>query len=137
MLLKPDGGELYVISPEAHGLQTVNAWTHEMGDTMLLGFGPVSGILAPEAVEMYVADRAAGRVVPLDVINRRVGKPITVGGAPAAMRFSPTEPGAVPPMLLVIDEASGDLAVIRTRTDSLLTLVPVGGRPERLAVKTF
>jgi len=86
---------------------------------------------------MYVADKAAGRVVPLDVINRRVGKPITVGAGPAAMRFSPTEPGEVPPMLLVIDEASGDLAVIRTRTDSLLTLVPVGGRPERLAVKTF
>jgi DNA-binding beta-propeller fold protein YncE len=137
MLLKPDGGELYVISPEAHGLQTANTWTHEMGDTMLLGFGPVSGILAPEALEMYVADKAAGRVVPLDVINRRVGKPITVGGAPAAMRFSPTEPDEVPPMLLVIDEASGDLAVIRTRTDSLLTLVPVGGKPERLAVKTF
>jgi len=144
MLLKPDGGELYVISPEAHGLQTVNTWTHEMGDTMLLGFGPASGILAPEAVEMYVADKAAGRVVPLDVINRRVGKPgnglwqpITVGAAPAAMRFSPSEPGAAPPMLLVIDEASGDLAVIRTRTDSLLTLVPVGGTPERLAVKTF
>jgi DNA-binding beta-propeller fold protein YncE len=137
MLLKPDGGELYVISPEAHGLQTVNTWTHEMEDTMLLGFGPASGILAPEAVEMYVADRAAARVVPLDVVNRRVGKPITVGAAPAAMRFSPTEPGAVPPMLLVIDEASGDLAVIRTRTDSLLTLIPVGSDPQRLAVKTF
>ena len=137
MLLKPDGGELYVISPEAHGLQAVDTWTHEMGDSMLLGFAPASGILAPEAVEMYVADRVAGRVVPLDVINRRVGKPITVGAAPAAMRFSPTDPGAVPPMLLVLDESSGDLAVIRTRTDSLLTLIPVGNRPERLAVKIF
>jgi DNA-binding beta-propeller fold protein YncE len=137
MLLKPDGGELYVISPEAHGLQAIDTWTHEMGDTMLLGFVPASGILAPEAVEMYVADRAAGRVVPLDILNRRVGKPITVGASPAAMRFSPTEPGAVPPMLLVIDEASADLAVIRTRTDSLLTLIPVGSRPQRLAVKTF
>lgn len=137
MLLKPDGGELYVISPEAHGLQAVDTWTHEMGDTMLLGFAPATGILAPEAVEMYVGDRAASRVVPLDVVNRRLGKPITVGASPSAMRFSPTDPGAVPPMLLVLDEASGDLAVIRTRTDSLLTLIPVGSHPQRLAVKTF
>ena len=137
MLLKPDGGELYVISPAAHGLQAVNTWTHEMGDTMLLGFAPSSGILAPEAAEMYVADRAASRVMPLDILNRRVGKPITVGASPAAMRFSPTEPGAQPPMLLVVDESSGDLAVIRTRTDSLITLIPVSSHPQRLAVKTF
>ena len=137
MLLKPDGGELYVISPDAHGLQAVNTWTHEMGDTLVTGFAPASGILLPEAVEMYVADRAAGRVVPLDIVNRRVGNPITVGASPAAMRFSPAEPGAVPAMLLVIDEFSGDLAVIRTRTDSLLTLIPVGSHPQRLAVKMF
>jgi YVTN family beta-propeller protein len=40
-------------------------------------------------------------------------------------------------MLLVVDESSDDLAVIRTRSDSLLTLIPVGSHPERLAVKTF
>jgi len=34
MLLKPDGGELYVISPEAHGLQAINTSTHEVGDYM-------------------------------------------------------------------------------------------------------
>jgi len=137
MLLKPDGGELYVISPDAHGLQAVNTWTHEMGDTLLLGFAPVSGILAPEAAEMYVSDRAAGRVIPLDILNRRLAKPITVGASPNAMRFSPGESATLPPMLLVIDEASGDLAVIRTRTDSLLTLIPLGTHPQRLAVKTF
>lgn len=137
MLLKPDGGELYVISPDAHGLQAVNTWTHEMGDTLLLGFAPVSGILAPEAAEMYVADRAAGRVIPLDILNRRLAKPITAGASPSAMRFSPTDPGAQPPMLLVVDESSDDLAVIRTRTDSLITLIPVGSHPQRLAVKTF
>lgn len=137
LLLKPDGGELYVISPGAHGLQVINTWTHEVGDTMLLGFAPVSGILAPEAAEMYVADRAAGRVIPLDIVNRRVAKPIPVGATPSAMRFSPADPGAQPSMLLVVDESSDDLAVIRTRTDSLITLIPVSSHPERLAVKTF
>lgn len=137
MLLKPDGGELYVISPGAHGLQAINTWTHEMGDTMLLGSAPASAILAPEASEMYVADRAAGRVMPLDILNRRTGKPITVGASPSAMRFNPTDPSEKPSMLLVVDESSSDLAVIRTRTDSLITLIPIANQPQRLAVKTF
>ena len=147
MLLKPDGGELYVISPDAHGLQAINTWTHEMGDTMLLGFAPSTAIIEPDASEMYVADRAAGRVIPIDILNRRVAKaehtedgsggPIPVGASPSAMRFSPADPGAVAPMLLVVNESSGDLAVIRTRTDSLITIIPVGTQPQRLAVKLF
>ncbi len=137
MLLKPDGGELYVISPGAHGLQAINTWTHEVNDTMLLGSTPVNGVIVEDASRMYVSDSAAGRVVPVDALNRRAGKPIPVGAAPNAMRFTLTEPGDKPTMLLVIDEASGDLAVIRTRTDSLITLIPVGAAPQRVALKTF
>jgi DNA-binding beta-propeller fold protein YncE len=138
MLLKPDGGELYVISPDAHGLQAVNTWTHEMGDTMLLGSAPASAIITPDESELYVADRAAARIIPVDIFNRRIlGRPIPVGSYPSHMRFSPTERGAKPAMLLVVDEASDDLAVIRTRTDSLLTLIPVGPHPQRIAVKMF
>jgi DNA-binding beta-propeller fold protein YncE len=138
MLLKPDGGELYVLSPDAHGLQVVNTWTHEMSDYMLLGSAPASAILDPDGGSMYVADRAAAHVLSVDIYNRRIlPPPITVGSAPSALRFSPTDPGAKPPMLLVVDESSDDLAVIRTRTDSLLTLIPIGSHPQRLAVKTF
>ncbi len=138
MLLKPDGGELYVISPEAHGLQVVNTWTHELGDYMMLGSAPATAILTDDASEMYVSDREAGRVLPLDIYNRRIiGRPINVGASPSAMRFDPTEPGASPTMLLVVNESSGDLAVIRTRTDSLLTMITVGSQPQRLAVKLF
>jgi DNA-binding beta-propeller fold protein YncE len=137
MLFKPDGGELYVISPDAHGLQAINTWTHEVNDTVLLGSAPVSGVIAEDASRMYVSDRAASRVVPVDVLNRRAGKPIAVGASPDAMRFTLTERGERPSMLLALDEASGDLAVMRTRTDSLITLIPVGARPERIALKTF
>jgi YVTN family beta-propeller protein len=138
ILLKPDGGELYAISPEAHGLQAVNTWTHELGDTMILGSAPTYAIINFDISEMYVADHAASRVVTVDINNRRIlGHPIPVGASPSFMRFSPTDLGAVSPMLLVVDESSDDVAVIRTRTDSLITLVPVGPNPERLAVKTF
>jgi YVTN family beta-propeller protein len=138
MILKPDGGELYLISPDAHGLQAVNTWTHEVADSMLLGSAPASAIITTDESEMYVADRAADRVIPVDIYNRRlITRPIPVGSTPNFMRFSPTDPDAKPPMLLVVDESSGDLAVIRTRTDSLITLIPVGSHPQRLAVKTF
>src|SRR5277367_4335696 len=118
MILKPDGGELYVISPEAHGLQAINTWTHEVGDYVLLGSAPMYGALLPDAAEMYVTDRAAGRVMPLDYINRRIGRPINVGSQPGVMRFDPSAPGAKSTMLLVANQNSGDLAIIRTRTDS-------------------
>jgi len=138
MLLKPDGGELYLISPEAHGLQVINTWTHEVGDYMVLGSAPTRGVLSEDASLMYVSDTAAGRVTPVDIFNRRIvrdpgkGFPVPAGEAPAALRFDPAEN-----LLLVVSQGSGDLAVIRVRTNFLVTMIPVGERPEELAVKLY
>ena len=138
MLLKPDGGELYVISPEAHGLQIINTWTHEVGDYMVLGSAPTRGVLSEDANLLYVSDSAAGRVTPVDIFNRRIirdpgkGFPVPAGDSPAALRFDPAEN-----LLLVLSQGSGDLAVIRVRTNFLLTMIPVGEHPQDLAVKLF
>jgi YVTN family beta-propeller protein len=138
MLLKPDGGELYVISPEAHGLQAINTWTHEVGDYMVLGSAPTRGVLSEDASLLYVSDTAAGRVTPVDIFNRRIirdpgkGFPVPAGDSPAALRFDPAEN-----LLLVVSQGSGDLAVIRVRTNFLVTLIPVGERPQELAVKLY
>lgn len=138
MLLKPDGGELYVISPEAHGLQVINTWTHEVGDTMILGSAPTRAVLSADASLLYVSDAAAGRIIPVDVGNRRIirdpgkGFPIPAGDLPGALRFDPDET-----LLLAASQGSGDLAVIRVRTNFLVTMVPVGNRPQDLAVKLY
>jgi YVTN family beta-propeller protein len=138
MLLKPDGGELYVISPEAHGLQAINTWTHEVGDYMVLGSAPTRGVLSSDASLLYVSDTAAGRVTPVDIFNRRIvrdpgkGFPVPAGDAPSVLRFDPAEN-----LLLVVSQGSGDLAVIRVRTNFLLTMIPVGDHPQELAVKLF
>ncbi len=138
MLLKPDGGELYVISPEAHGLQAINTWTHEVGDTMVLGSAPTRGVLSGDASLLYVSDTAAGRVTPVDIFNRRIvrdpgkGFPVPAGDSPVALRFDPEEN-----LLLVVSQGSGDLAVIRVRTNFLVTMIPVGEHPQELAVKLF
>jgi YVTN family beta-propeller protein len=143
LVLKPDGGELYVISPEAHGLQVINTWTHEVGDYMVLGSAPTRGLLSADGNTLYVSDSAAGHVIPVDITNRRVirdpgtGKefPITAGQSPGVMRFDPDEPNEN--LLLVVNQGSGDVAVIRVRTNSLLTMIPVGDKPQDLAVKLF
>ncbi len=138
MLLKPDGGELYVISPEAHGLQAINTWTHEVGDYMVLGSVPTRGVLSGDGSLLYVSDTAADRVTPVDIFNRRIvrdpgkGFPVPAGDAPAALRFDPDEN-----LLLVVSQGSGDLAVIRVRTNFLVTMIPVGDHPQELAVKLF
>src|SRR2546421_3265236 len=138
MLLKPDGGELYVISPEAHGLQAINTATHEVGDYMVLGSAPTRGVLSSDASLLYVSDTAGGRVTPVDIFNRRIvrdpgkGFPVPAGDSPTALRFDPAENP-----LLVVSQGSGDLAVIRVRTNFLLTLIPVGNHPQELAVKLF
>jgi len=139
MIMKPDGGELYVLSPEAHGLQAINTWTHEVGDYMVLGSAPSSGVLTADASLLYVSDAAAARAMSVDIANRRVVRAdngreivIPVGQSPGAMRFDPEES-----MLLVANEGSGDLAVIRVRSNTLLTMIPAGEHPSGLAVKLF
>jgi DNA-binding beta-propeller fold protein YncE len=139
MLLKPDGGELYVISPEAHGLQAVNTWAHEVGDYVLLGSAPTHAVLSQDASELFVSDTAAGRVAPVDIINRRVGRPISTGQKPELLRFDTQVADRKPNLLLVVNEGSGDLSVIglRAGSQSLLTMIPVGTEPKELAVKLF
>jgi YVTN family beta-propeller protein len=132
MVLKPDGGELYLPVPAIHGLVVVNTWTNEVGDSVLAGDTPVRGVLTADAETLYVSDAAAGQVTPIRIPFRQVQRPIPAGSRPGVMRLTPGED-----LLLAVNEASGDLAVIRTRTGSLLTLLPVGPAPRELAVKVF
>src|SRR5260370_1616104 len=137
MLLKPDGGDLYEISPEAHGLQAINTETHEVGDYMVLGSAPTRGVLSSDASLLYVSDTAADRVTPVDIFKRRIvrdpgkGFPIPAGAAPGALRF---DPGSPETLLLVVSEGSGHLAVIPLRTNFLLTMIAESNHPHTMAV---
>jgi len=120
----------------------INTWTHEVGDYMVLGSAPTRGVLSADGSTLYVSDSAAGHIIPVDLPNRRVmrepgtGKefPIPAGTSPGVMRFDP-EPSEN--LLVVVNEGSSDVAVIRVRTNSLLTMIPVGNTPQDLAVKLF
>jgi YVTN family beta-propeller protein len=97
-------------------------------------------VLSADASRLYVSDSVAGHVIPVDIVNRRIIRnpgaskefPVPAGQSPAALRFDPNES-----LVLVVNQGSGDLAVIRVLTNSLLTMIPVGDHPQDLAVKLF
>ena len=59
MLLKPDGGELYVNVPTSHGLEIVDTWRTEISESMILGSAPTDGTMTSDASLVYVTDAAA------------------------------------------------------------------------------
>ena len=139
MILKPDGGELYVLSPESHGLQAINTWTHEMGDYVVLGSAPTRAVLLGDTGTLFVSDAVAGKVAQLDIVNRRLSRdgPVPAGQSPGALCF---DPGEKPRLLLVLSEASGDMSVVRISSDrstALLTMIPVGEHPREIVTKLF
>jgi DNA-binding beta-propeller fold protein YncE len=134
LILKPDGGELYIPSSGTHGLLIVDTQTNEVGDFLLLGMSPAAATLTSDAQTLYVSDSAAGRVVPVAIGIRQAARPVSVGQTPGICRLTPGGD-----MLLVVDTQSDDLAVIRANapTPSLITLVSTGSRPRDLAIKMF
>jgi len=85
-----------------------------------------------DASLVYVADAAANSVTPVAMATRRLLPPILTGRRPGACALDPSGE-----LLLVANEDSADLAVIRVRTQSLITMIPVGVRPRSIAIKLF
>lgn len=134
MFLKPDGGELYITVPEAHELAIVDTWTHELVESKLIGSTPTRGIFDELNLVLYVSDSAADGVVPVDVQYRTSFPPISVGQSPGRLALDPEVPHN---LLLVADENSNDLAIIRVRSKSLITMVHVGTSPRDIAVLVY
>jgi len=131
LVLKADGGEAYVLNAGSHTVAAINTWTNEVADQMLVGSRPLRGLLGSKNT-LYVADPAANRVIVLDVGNRQWISSIPVGEEPVAMALAPGEG-----VLLVVDRGSNDLALIRTKSNSLMTMIAVGLGPADVAVRLF
>ena len=93
------------------------------------------GLVSPDNALLYVANlHSQDLTVYLidDGKRENVNPPLHVGDGAVAMAFS-----AAGHLLFVVDHDSSDVAVVRTASQSLFTLLPAGRNPNAIAVKSF
>ena len=132
LALKPDTGELFVSNLLSDSISEVVTGTNDVGGAYMMGDHPVRGLVSSDNLLLYVANLSSQYVTVYAIDDgRRVGA-VHVGDGPAAMAFS-----ANGFLLFVVDSRSGDIAVVRTATRSLFTLLPAGRDPNAIVVKAF
>jgi YVTN family beta-propeller protein len=146
-----DGGQLYVTGDGLDAVVTVFPYRTEVNETCLAGHAPaamaVTETIPGDATPSFlmVANPDADRVTVLDVETGKLAALVQVGKGPGQIVITPDRQYA-----LVLNEGSGDLAVIRIfslagnqvggfrvkryKSAPLFTMVPVGQRPVSAAV---
>ena len=134
LALKPDGGEVFAMNSLSDSVSEIYNTTDEVGDTYMIGAGPVRGLVSRDNL-LYVANTRSPDMTVYSIDDGRrlaLNPPLHVGDGPAALAFS-----AAGHLLFVADSRSGDVAVVRTKSNSLFTLIPVGASPNAIADKAF
>jgi YVTN family beta-propeller protein len=138
------GGQLFVSGDGLDAVVIVFPYTTEVDQTILAGRAPgAMAVNAKPPSYLLVANPDDNTVTALDADTRKLAAVVQVGLGPRHIVFTPDEEYA-----LVLNERSGDLAVIRTlalerapngsqrryRSAPLFTMIPVGERPVSAAV---
>jgi YVTN family beta-propeller protein len=132
LALKPDGGEVFVSNSLSDSVSEIYATTDEVGDTYMIGEDPVMGLVSRDNSLLYEANLHSPDVTVYSIDDgKRIGV-VHVGDGPTAMAFS-----GAGHLLFVVDSRSDDVAVVRTATRSLFTMLPAGKNPNAIVVKAF
>jgi YVTN family beta-propeller protein len=133
LALKPDGGELFVSNSLSDTISEVVTSTDDVGGAYTIGDDPIRGLVSTDNALLYVANFQSQYVTVYSIEDgKRLIPSIHVGDGPLAMAFS-----AEGHLLFAVDNRSNDVAVIRTVSRSLFTLLPTGRSPNAIAVKSF
>ena len=100
--------------------------------TYPIGMHPSRGLVTPDNTLLYVANFGGGTVSRYSIDDGKLLDDVHTGMGPDALAMS--REGH---LLLVVDSTSADVAVVRTKTHSLFTLLPTGMGPSGIAVKAF
>lgn len=132
LALKPDGGEIFASNSLSNSVSEIYNGTDEVGDTYMIGDDPVRSVVSRDNSWLYVANLRSQEVTVYSIDDaKRIGG-LHVGDGPSALEFS-----AAGHLLFVVDTRSGDVAVVRTSTQSLFTLLPTGREPNAVVDKAF
>ncbi len=135
LALKPDGGELFVSNFDSNSISEIVTSTDDVGGAYLMGSHPVRGLVTADNSTLYVSNFRSPELSLYSIDDgkrRTLPLPIHVGDGADALAFSSSGN-----LLFVVDARSGDLAVVRTSTQSLFTLLPTGRQPNGIAVKAY
>lgn len=132
LALKPDGGEAFTSNFEDDSISEIGTSANEVGGTYSVGGGTVRGIVTSDNSTLWNANFKANTVSRYSIDDGKLAGSIHVGDGPDALALS-----AEGHLLLVVDSKSGDVAVIRTMTHSMFTLLPCGTKPNDIVVKAF
>jgi YVTN family beta-propeller protein len=133
LALKPDGGEIFVSNFDSNSISEVETSTNDVSGAYLMGSNPVRGLVSGDNSLLYVSNFRSQELTVYSIDDgKRVGPSIHVGDGPDGLAFSGSGT-----LLFAVDARSGDVAVIRTSTRSLFTLLPTGRQPNAIAIKAF
>jgi YVTN family beta-propeller protein len=141
MCFNSDGGQLFVTGDGMDAVVVVYPYyTPQIGETVLAGHNP--GAMAASPGYLFVANPKSGDVSILDIETRRVVAVTPVGTEPSYIAITPDDQYA-----LVLNQASGDVAVIRIpnvtravneqrrwKKGPLFMMIPVGSKPVSAAI---
>jgi YVTN family beta-propeller protein len=132
MVLKPDGGEIYVNSFDTDTVQILNTNTNEPNGSFQVGRNPIYGVITHDMQRLYVANYGSDNIAILDPFNRQVLDSILVGNQPEKIYLTPDDL-----YLFVLNTRSNDIWVffIPRTAASLFAIINVGTQPSDLVIK--
>ncbi len=133
LALKPDGGEIFVTNSQSDSISEIITGHQRCAGRIPDGRQPRARSGLRRQCPCSTSATCARREVTIYAIDdgKRAGA-IHVGDGPSALAFS-----SAGHLLFVVDAGSGDVAVVRTASHSLFTLLPAGRGPNAIAVKAF
>ena len=132
LALKPDGGELFALNSLSNSISEVVTGTNDVGGAYMIGEYPVRGLVSADNAMLYVANFQSQYVTAYSINDgKRIGS-VQEGDGPSALALSSS--GL---LLFAVNTRSGDVAVVRTSSRSLFTLLPAGRAPNAIVVKAF
>ncbi len=141
LVLKPDGGEIFVTNEQSDTVSEIATGTNEVGGASLIGSHPAYGVVSADNALLWIANEQADTVAVYSIDDGKLINTVHVGSGPGALTFS-----ADGHLLLVADARSGDVSVVRTfdrnlRREAvygnLFTILPAGDDPQAIVDKAF
>lgn len=141
LILKPDGGEIFVANEDSNTISEIATNTNEVGGAALIGARPGFGVASADNTLLWVANGGADSIGVYSIDDGKLINTVHVGSGPGPVAFS-----ADGHALLAVDTRSADVAVVRTFSrnfhreavyGTLFTMLPVGSAPSAIVVKAF